>query len=617
MRPCHAHSSSRSSSPPPRRAPAPPRSSSSNVRIFDGTRTSEGDVLVDKGVIRAVGHKLAAKGATVVDGAGKTLLPGFIDSHTHAFEDKALPQALVFGVTTELEMAGSPTKNRALRDKEKAGEATGAADLRSAGMMATSPGGHGTEYGFPVPTLSKPEEAEAFVAERVKDGADYLKIVIDDGKWFGHPIPTLDAATVAALVRAAHAHKLLAVVHIGAQAGARTALDAGADGLAHLFIDSAPAPDFASFVAAHHAFVIPTLGVLSAMCEGANPTALASDARLAPYLDDSDVAQLAQALPQADARVPLRLGARDGQAARRRRRAHPRRHRRAQPGRGARRQPAPRARAARRAGLTPDKALAAATSVPAARFGLADRGRIAPGLRADLVLVDGDPTKDITQTRAIDGVWKRGVAVDREAWHKQIEAQRAQAAEERKAPPPPGSESGAIADFEDGKLTAKFGAGLVPSTDALRGGTSTVDLKVVPGGAGGSKQALAVTGEIKGTSRFGWAGVMFQPGAVPMAPANLSAKKTLHFWVKGDGARYRVMIFARHLGFLPAMRTFPTTSGKWTEVSLPLQSFDGLDGRDLIGHLVDGGPADGKVRLHARSARAALAALSATARARA
>ena len=141
-----------------------------NVRIFDGTKTSAGDVLVDKGTIRAVGRKLAAKGATVIDGTGKTLLPGFIDSHTHAYEDKALKQALVFGVTTELDMFGDPAKNRELREKERAGEATGQADLRSAGVLATAPKGHGTEYGVPIPTLSKPEEAAPFVADRVKDG---------------------------------------------------------------------------------------------------------------------------------------------------------------------------------------------------------------------------------------------------------------------------------------------------------------------------------------------------------------------------------------------------------------------------------------------------------------
>src|SRR5688572_32732186 len=50
-------------------------------------------------------------------------------------------------------------------------------------------------------------------------------------------------------------------------------------------------------------------------------------------------------------------------------------------------------------GLTPVEALRSATSVPARAFALSDRGRIAEGLRADLVLVNGDPTADILATR--------------------------------------------------------------------------------------------------------------------------------------------------------------------------------------------------------------------------
>jgi imidazolonepropionase-like amidohydrolase len=67
-----------------------------------------------------------------------------------------------------------------------------------------------------------------------------------------------------------------------------------------------------------------------------------------------------------------------------------------------------------RAGLTPAAALAAATSVPARLFGLADRGHVAPGLRADLLLVDGDPATDITATRNIAAIWRNGVRLDRE-----------------------------------------------------------------------------------------------------------------------------------------------------------------------------------------------------------
>jgi imidazolonepropionase-like amidohydrolase len=63
------------------------------------------------------------------------------------------------------------------------------------------------------------------------------------------------------------------------------------------------------------------------------------------------------------------------------------------------------------AGLTPGAALAAATGAPAAAFGLPDRGRIAPGLRADLVLVRGEPERDVTRTRAVQVVWRGGHAL--------------------------------------------------------------------------------------------------------------------------------------------------------------------------------------------------------------
>lgn len=61
------------------------------------------------------------------------------------------------------------------------------------------------------------------------------------------------------------------------------------------------------------------------------------------------------------------------------------------------------------AGLTPVQALRAATATPARRFGLTDRGRITPGARADLLLVDGDPTTTtIADTLSIRAVWRRG-----------------------------------------------------------------------------------------------------------------------------------------------------------------------------------------------------------------
>ena len=89
------------------------------------------------------------------------------------------------------------------------------------------------------------------------------------------------------------------------------------------------------------------------------------------------------------------------------------------------------------AGLTPQQALAGATSAPATVFHLADRGRIAPGARADLVLVKGDPAKDIKATRDILAIWKSGAAVDRQAWLQRVKSTPSSGANPQSAPKPP------------------------------------------------------------------------------------------------------------------------------------------------------------------------------------
>ena len=62
-------------------------------------------LLSQDGLITAVGAEVEIPaGAEVIDGDGKTLLPGLIDAHTHIFSEDALRQALIFGVTTELDM---------------------------------------------------------------------------------------------------------------------------------------------------------------------------------------------------------------------------------------------------------------------------------------------------------------------------------------------------------------------------------------------------------------------------------------------------------------------------------------------------------------------------------
>ena len=228
----------------------------------------------------------------MIDGSGQTLLPGLIDAHTHVWNAQSLKQALMFGVTTEFDMFMSHRTMRSLKKRLAKNWGWDMADLRSAGTLATAPGGHGTEYGLRVPTLQTVAEAQAFVDERIREGSDYIKIVYDDGRATGSKLPTISKEVMAALVTAAHRRGKLAIVHTVSLQEARDAIEVGADGLAHVFADEMPDPEFGRFVTAHHAFVIPTLTVIESICELPTGAPLVKDDRLAPYLPLSAISAL-------------------------------------------------------------------------------------------------------------------------------------------------------------------------------------------------------------------------------------------------------------------------------------------------------------------------------------
>src|SRR5262249_6186786 len=80
-----------------------------HVRVFDGNQViPDTDVLIEKGLIKQVGPSLSAERAKLVDGTGKTLLPGLIDAYVHVHGADTLEQALIFGVTTEFDMMMQP-----------------------------------------------------------------------------------------------------------------------------------------------------------------------------------------------------------------------------------------------------------------------------------------------------------------------------------------------------------------------------------------------------------------------------------------------------------------------------------------------------------------------------
>jgi imidazolonepropionase-like amidohydrolase len=557
-----------------------------DVRVFDGEKVlPPTNVLLRDGAIAGVGDLVAAPpGAEVVEGRGRTLLPGLIDAHTHVWDASQLRQAAALGVTTELDLMGDWKLDASLKAQAK--EDASMADLRAAGNPATSPRGHGTEYGLPIATLERPEEAEAFVAARVKEGSDYLKIVYEPGR---EPLTSLDRATMEACVAAAHRHGLMAVVHVSKREAAREALAAGADGLAHLWFDEPATEEVIALAKAKGAFVIPTLSVTGALFDRSQGPAILADGAFAPFIGAAGRAILQtpvhwngggslenaeRAVAMLAARgVPLLVGSDAPNSGT----AH-----------GATVHEELKRLVA--AGLSPQDALAAATSRPAARFHLDDRGRIAPGLRADLVLVEGDPTSDISTTRRIEAVWRGGVRVDREARRRAVAAEQAQVAAK-----PAVAGDALVSDFDGGDFKASFGAGWTPTTDALFKGNSIGTVALASDGAAGTRGSLQVTGEVRGGFVLPWSGAMFQPGPKPMASADLSASRGFSFYAKGDGETYRVMVFSRSRG-RPALHTFVAGS-KWTQFHLTWRGdFDGLDGRDVVGIAWVAGPKTGTFR---------------------
>jgi imidazolonepropionase-like amidohydrolase len=376
--------------------------------VFDGdTVHTVTNVMVQNGVISALGPAVGTKDIPVINCDGYTLIPGLIDAHAHTEFVDQLRESLRFGITTVLDMGTFPEYDQMLR--KAAASQTDVADFRSSGIFITAPGGHGTEYGHDIPTLADADHAEAFVNDRRRDGADYLKVVLNGVRHESSGMPTLDSATVRAIVDAGHALDLTVIAHVESVDDVRLAATTGVDGLAHHWRDSGARPELAKLLATRNMFVMPTLTAIDGFL-GEGPAQLLSDALISPYLSDLSRRELSKDLtiPQGmtmkqhvdgmcsliEADVLLLAGS-DAFTGNPRIVHGASLHRMLE--------------LFVDAGLTPEEALQSATANVADAFDLSDRGRIKPGLRADLVLVTGDPTIDILATRDIIRIWRGGV----------------------------------------------------------------------------------------------------------------------------------------------------------------------------------------------------------------
>ena len=543
-----------------------------NARIFDGDGVIENaSVVIQNGRIATISTEppTIPEDAAEVDATGMTLLPGLIDSHTHSW-GTAPQEALNFGVTTVLDMFTDPTLAANWRGEQRAGPVHDRADVFSAGVLVTVAGGHGTQFGVDIPTLDDAEETETFVAARIAEGSDFIKIILEagSGRW---RFPTFDAPQLKRIVAAAHDGGKLALFHVSTAEGAGRAIAAGGDGLMHIYGDRGDA-ELVAAIQAQGTFVVPTLAVIQSMLGLSDEEVLTADPRVSDYLSANAKANLKRSFAQSanpegmetalsnvralfKAGVPILAGS-DA----------------ANPGVTHGASLHRELELLVEAGLPIADVLHAATGGVADAFGLHDRGRIAEGRKADLVLVQGDPLQDVSATRDIVGIWKDGARFERRRHDRSARTM---------------VEPRMLGSFDAGADVAE--TGWLASTDALAGGNSTVELSIADG-VSRNGGALRIQGENARGYPYPWSGAMVNLGSTMMAPVNLGDIRRLIFDARGGGKRYRAMAFAENLGQMPAITEFEAGI-EWQRVEIQLSEFPGFDPRGAMAFFI-GGPGE-------------------------
>ncbi|KAL8672684.1 MAG: hypothetical protein Q9168_002868 [Polycauliona sp. 1 TL-2023] len=343
-----------------------------NVRPFNGHRILPTQTVVIDGAF--IGTD--ATNATHIDGHNQILLPGLIDTHCHPGTVDDLNNLASYGVTTAFLQSGAPLPLRASLTNH-----TGLTDLRFSSQGA--PLANATSALPPAmaalgAALTSPAQVPAWLINQT--GSDWIKMLD-----LSPDYPAIVQPVLSALVSGAHGYGKFTVVHAPAYNGAIQALRAGADQVHHSPLDRPLDAAAVEMYQRGGQANCPTLTAMQATVD-ANPAAGFSYAAAeesvtklyaagVPILAGTD-SSLRQGLPF---KVPF------GDS------MHLELELLAQ------------------AGLSNLDVLRAATVLPAAWYGLRDRGTVEVGMRADLVLVGGDPLTNISATRDIKRIWIAGV----------------------------------------------------------------------------------------------------------------------------------------------------------------------------------------------------------------
>jgi len=315
--------------------------------------------------------------ADTVDVAGGTILPGFIDAHVHgAYAAATLHAWAQAGVTTvrdEAVLQSGAVLRELIAQRDTAWSAPRYARLVSAGWMITAPGGYGRLY------VSTADAARAAVNGELDDGADLIKVAVEDGTAGTTGLPVLATAALQAAVAAAHARGRLVSGHVTDARFLQTVVDAGVDDVAHITWDPVPDDVYRRQIS-RGIPLVPTLTVFEPF--GALPQ---GQANLRRFLQLGGTVALGDdyaGLP-ASRNAHFVLG-----------------------------MPMPEILWMAEAGMTPMQIIVAATRNAARVCGLqSEMGTLEPGKTADVLVVNGDPLRDLNVLQDVRLVIHRGVVI--------------------------------------------------------------------------------------------------------------------------------------------------------------------------------------------------------------
>lgn len=520
--------------------------------VDSGTGTvTVSDVLVRGENIDAVGPGLPIpEGVRVVEAGGLALVPGLVDVHTH-WTPNARPAALPAianayldaGVTTVADYHQAPEVH-APRREWLAGLA---APTVLFGARMSTPLGHGADWADQATTrwVNSPAAARAAVRELAAYRPDFIKAFTDGWRYNNAPDNTsMDEATLAALVEEAHAHGIRVYSHTVTLARAKQAARAGVDLIAHSILDREVDDELIALMREHGTAYAPTLAVYEPVRVGDPPPADPENRVLRQRRINFEVA-LANAGRLHAAGIPVVVGTDAGM-----------------PG-------TPHGRATRhelellvRAGMTPLQALHAATAGAAKALGLGDRGVIAPGWRADLVLVEGEPWNDVAALRNVRRVFVAGEEVTGPDAHRP-------AANARDSLPPVRI-AALIDDFEREDGRTALGTLRVTDNDGGNDRTWQSSLRIARGDGNG--HVLSTHARFSHGERP-YAAVLLPLSRGSVAPADLGAWSGITFQARGEAGTAWVEVRGQEgRRWMHAIPLEP----RWREYRLAWKDFEGM-----------------------------------------